>query len=402
MKTNKADKAGLYVHIPFCLRKCLYCDFFSKSGSDENLQKEYVQALIREMEFYGSRQENRIKADTVFLGGGTPSIMKPALTAAVIEALRKNFDIDTEAEITIECNPATLTKEKLEEYRKDGINRLSIGAQSFDDDVLKRLGRVHSSQDIIQTVRMARKAGFGNINIDLMFAVPGLDMNKWKASMNKTLELEPEHLSFYSLEIAEGTPFGEMLRQGILEETPVETDRSMYHWAMETIDRAGYDHYEISNAAAEGRKCRHNMKYWTFGEYMGFGASAHSFMGGVRYSNICDVGRYISSMSNQDMSWGESFSRQEHAAADCTEMYHVNSFEDSASEYVFTALRTKEGVILEDFRERFGSRFWDVYGRQRGELESFVRSGHVISDSRHIALTGMGIDISNRIMAIFV
>ncbi len=381
MKTNKADKAGLYVHIPFCLRKCLYCDFFSKSGSDENLQKEYVQALIREMEFYGSRQENRIKADTVFLGGGTPSIMKPALTAAVIEALRKNFDIDTEAEITIECNPATLTKEKLEEYRKDGINRLSIGAQSFDDDVLKRLGRVHSSQDIIQTMRMARKAGFGNINIDLMFAVPGLDMNKWKASMNKTLEMEPEHLSFYSLEIAEGTPFGEMLRQGILEETPVETDRSMYHWAMETIDRAGYDHYEISNAAAEGRKCRHNMKYWTGGEYLGFGPNASSDFAGKRFTIVRDLQGYINGMKT---------------GGEVLQEIDEIPLRERAGEYLMLRLRTSVGINREEYERKFLLPFDPI----EAALEKDRSFGHAVKgEDGRWRLTPKGYLISNTLIS---
>jgi len=394
--------AGIYVHIPFCLRKCFYCDFYSIASNDPYMRKGYTRALLKEIGFYGAKYGKEFKADSIFFGGGTPSLMEPELMEKILRALKRNFFIAQDSEITLECNPATLTEEKLIKYRKMGINRLSIGAQSFDDDILKKLGRVHNAEDITKTFEMARKTGFDNINLDLMFAVPGQNLTKWKSSLNKALRLKPEHISLYSLEISDNTVFGRMRKAGELKETDVEKDRRMYHTALEIIDKAGYNHYEISNASLKGKECRHNLKYWNLSEYMGLGAGAHSFMKNVRYANIIGVERYSYTMWSQDAASNIRICESDAFGADCVGTGKVNSYMDNVSEYTFTALRTKQGVVFDDFTKRLQNEFWDIYALQRAEFEMFVRDGYAESDGRHIALTRKGIDISNRIMSLFV
>ena len=373
------------MHIPFCLKKCLYCDFYSKACDDAELRRAYTDALLGEIAHYGKKYGKDFKADTIFFGGGTPSLMEPSHIDRIIRALRENFDVAADSEITMECNPATLTEEKLAGYKAAGVNRLSIGSQSFDDEVLAALGRIHRASDIEETVQAARKAGFDNISLDLMFAVPKQGMTKWQASLEKALAIRPENLSFYSLEIAEGTPFGKMHEAGTLEETPIEEDRRMYAFALEQIEAAGYNHYEISNAALPGREARHNLKYWNLSDYLGLGPSAHSYIKGERHSNSADLSGYI-----------------EAGGVGCIAESYINDLEDDMAEYTFTALRTREGVSLDLFKERFGKEFWQVYEDARKEFESFVQGGYAAEDEKHIALTRKGIDISNKIMALFV
>lgn len=394
--------AGIYVHIPFCLRKCHYCDFFSIAADEPHMRKGYTRALLKEIGFYGQKYGKEFKADSIFFGGGTPSLMEPEFMEKILKALKRNFFIAQNSEITVECNPATLTEEKLLEYRRLGVNRLSIGAQSFDDEILRGLGRVHKAGDITETFELARSCGFDNISLDLMFAVPGQNMANWRASVKKALKLNPEHISFYSLEIAEGTVFGRMLEAGQLKETAAERDRRMYHAALEMTEEAGYIHYEISNAAKPGRECRHNLKYWNLSEYMGLGAGAHSFMKDVRYSNVANLEQYTYNMWSQDITSGIRIGESNAFGADCVGAYTLNSFMDNVAEYTFTALRTKRGVVFEDFSRRLKNDFWDIYALQRAEFEMFVKDGFAESDGRHIALTRKGIDISNRIMSLFV
>lgn len=387
---------GIYIHIPFCLKKCFYCDFYSEAADDKDLRALYTGALLADIEFYGKKYgkasgkasgkaPGSFEADTIFFGGGTPSLMEPEHIEAVISALKEKFNVAENAEISMEANPATLSAAKLSGYRKAGVNRLSIGAQSFDDRVLEGLGRVHRACDIAETVAMARQAGFDNINLDLMFAVPNQTMDIWKESLEKIIYIKPEHISFYSLEIAENTPFGRWLEEGKLAETPVAEDRQMYSLGIEMLEAAGYEHYEISNMALSGRECRHNLKYWQMDDYLGLGPSAHSFMEGERFFNVGNVYKYI------EMSPDER-----------VQDIYQNSLDDNASEFVFTALRTKDGVSLEAFKERIGVEFWQHFKDCREEFEKYVLDGYAVCDETHIALTAKGIDISNKIMAIFV
>ncbi|MBR5129568.1 MAG: radical SAM family heme chaperone HemW [Firmicutes bacterium] len=394
--------AGIYIHIPFCLKKCYYCDFFSKAIDDPEIRKVYTKALLKEITFYGKRYGKSFKADSIFFGGGTPSLMEPELIEKIILALKANFDIAEDTEISMECNPATATLEKLKGYKKAGVNRLSIGAQSFKDELLEGLGRLHKTQDTLETVKLARRAGIKNISLDLMFAIPGLGGITWRRTLKAAARLKPTHISFYSLEIAEGTEFGRRVKAGTMRETLVEIDRQMYRDALEILKKKGYEPYEISNAALPGMESRHNLKYWNFEDYLSFGAGAHSFVKGVRYSNIDNIEEYIKLLQRQDFSKENTLGNSQTYAAGCVDNYHINSFEDNVSEYVFTALRTRKGVDFANFENRFKNSFWDIYQTQRMEFEKYVKDGYAVSDNKHIALTEKGINISNKIMALFV
>lgn len=364
-------KLGIYIHIPFCLAKCKYCGFFSNKASEKE-QDDYIDKLIEDMDEYGKTYGDRYTVDSVFIGGGTPSILNPEQVERVFESLKKNFVLEKDPEITIEANPKTLTKEKLTAYKKAGVNRLSIGLQSFDDSVLEILGRAHRAEDFLESYNLARTCGFDNINVDLMFGVPGHSMKVWEDTLEKVVELGPEHISFYSLQIEEGTLFYDMFMSGELEQIDEYTDRAMYHRAVGLLKEAGYCHYEISNCSKNGFQCRHNLKYWSFDEYLGIGQAASSFIEGIRFTEA----PYMD--------------------------YHVNTLEDDMSEFTFTGLRKTCGLDMKEFSHRFGREFWQVYGEQKNSLADFFRQGFLIEEGSILRLSEEGIDISNTIMAEFV
>lgn len=365
-------KLGIYIHIPFCLAKCPYCGFYSHGGTTDTEREEYVKSLIEDIEEYGKVYGEGYLVDTVFIGGGTPSILKPDQTCDIVDAVRAAFNVAEDGEITIESNPKTLSREKLMAYRKAGINRLSIGAQALNDDCLKTLGRVHTVEDFMDNFRMARQCGFDNINVDLMFAIPGHSMEIWEDTLEKVIRLEPEHISFYSLQIEEGTPFYDMFMAGSFDQVSDSMDRAMYHKAISKLKEAGYEHYEISNASKPGRECRHNLKYWSMDEYLGIGMGASSYVDGVRF-----------------------------AEAPVLE-YHENTFMDDASEFVFTGLRKTRGISMSEFEDRFGKSLWQVFGDRKEGLAEFFESGRLIEEDGRLYLSEAGIDISNAIMAEFV
>ena len=267
--TITSNKMGLYLHVPFCRKKCRYCDFLSFECNDDSLLTEYSSALIREIQLRYREWPYRV-VDSIYIGGGTPSIMPAEDMVRILSEVREHFLLDNDCEITIEANPATLTEEKLEAYLNAGINRISIGVQSFDNAILSLLGRIHDKNDAFKAIRMAKKAGFDNINIDLMFGIPGQTMKKWRDTVRQCLFLEPEHISLYSLQLEEGTPLYKMVHtQKLLTELSPETDRTMYHDALQMMESAGYEQYEISNAARPGFESRHNLKYWSYQEYLG-------------------------------------------------------------------------------------------------------------------------------------
>lgn len=401
---------GIYIHIPFCLRKCPYCDFYSVAEAQtDRLKERFVKALCSEIEDAGrtygkgAKAGKQRQADTVYFGGGTPSLLTPDGMREIMEAVRKSFDIAENPEFSMECNPATASMEKLAAYRSAGINRLSIGAQSFDDGILKTLGRLHNSDDTVRTVEEARKAGFDNISLDLMFAIPGQTEKIWEETLRRAMELKPQHISFYSLEFMEGTPFTRRLEKGIIRETDAEADRLMYEGGLEILRQYGFMQYEISNAAAgEEYICRHNMKYWSLEEYLGFGPSAHSYLTGwegrgIRFSNPCSLEKYIKAWENS----GEGLTEAE--ACRAAAAFCENSLADDVSEYVFTGLRKNRGIDLEDFKERFGEGLWDFYDEDvRQEFHEYVQGGFAEETEGCIRLTVKGMNISNRIMALFV
>ncbi len=405
----------LYIHIPFCARKCSYCDFLS-FAAPERVYREYMDKLIEEICGQGPNfQEYRVS--TIFVGGGTPSILPADLIMELFATLSENFDIALDAEVTLEANPGTLTMEKLEVYRQSGINRLSIGLQSADDKELKYLGRIHSYDSFLKSYQRARQAGFKNINVDLMSALPGQDVHSWRTTLKKVMMLKPEHISAYSLIIEEGTPFFERFgepecKKGLLSggqqenskkpETASEvaaraavmtlpdlpdedTDREMYHLTKEMMAAQGYERYEISNYAKKGYECRHNTGYWTGVEYLGLGLGASSYTYGYRYHNTEDLQEYLS----LNLYEGGA------AARDIEEL----SLEDKMEEFMFVGLRMMKGVSGSEFLERFGLNMWNVYGDVLKKLE---QQGLIEVEAPMVRLTERGIDVSNVVLSEFL
>jgi len=373
---------GLYIHIPFCVKKCSYCDFVSFEGCEDKLKREYTAELVKEIRRWGRLYDNRFQVDTIFFGGGTPSLIDESLICELIASVRESFPVDSEAEITLEANPGTLSAGKLGAYRSAGVNRLSIGVQSLDDGMLKNLGRIHSVDEFLGNYALARKYGFDNINIDLMFAIPGHSLEIWANTLRKAVELAPEHISFYSLQIEENTRFYNMLKRGEIQQISDALDRKMYHMAIDGLKAAGYNHYEISNACKQGYECRHNLKYWSMENYLGLGLAAHSYIDGLRFSMTQDLQSYIH---------GEKINWQ-----------HKNDLKDDVSEYIFTGMRKTRGISLEDFRQRFGRELFEFYPEQRDLVGQYEQNGWLEVREGFMRFTVKGFDISNRILSEFV
>lgn len=384
----------LYIHIPFCIRKCAYCDFLS-FAAPERAYREYVDKLIEEIHGQSGNFAGYC-VTTVFVGGGTPSVLPAFLIEELFAVLYQCFDIAEDAEITLEANPGTLTMEKLEVYRQSGINRLSLGLQSADDQELRYLGRIHSYDDFLKSYQRARQAGFDNINVDLMSALPGQTVHSWKTTLRKVMMLRPEHISAYSLIIEEGTPFYGRYGQAIpesgesalwsLPNLPDEdTDREMYHLTREIMEAQGYGRYEISNYARPGYECRHNIGYWNGTEYLGLGLGASSYTFDFRYHNTADFKEYLS------LDLYESGS----AARDIKEL----SLEERMEEFMFLGLRMMQGVSGSEFLERFGQNMWNVYSTVLPKLQE---QGLIEVNAPWVRLTELGIDVSNAVLCEFL
>ena len=371
------DSISLYIHIPFCLRKCSYCDFLS--GPQTRGQQElYVQALIREIR---AQQDcpRGTSADTVFFGGGTPSVLSADQILRILQALRETFSILPDAEISLEMNPGTADEEKLRALKKAGINRLSMGVQSMHDEELRLLGRIHTASEAREAFETARAAGFDNINIDLMSALPGQSFETWADSLRQAVEWRPEHISAYSLIIEPGTPFSALYEAGKLPPLPdEETDRKMYHFTGEFLARYGYARYEISNYSLPGRECRHNSGYWTGHPYLGFGIGAASYVKGTRFSNTSDIDVYLKE--------GNNIRRE----------IHTLSQQEKMEEFMFLGLRMTAGVSGAEFALRFGRTLEEVYG---DVIRRHVRQGLLEPAGERYLLTERGTDVSNYVMA---
>ena len=385
MTTNK--NPGIYVHIPFCVRKCNYCAFLS-GASDEALRERYVKVLCEEIRIRARLMSDHAHRvfDTIFFGGGTPSLLSSDQVARIISELKANFNIDDEAEITLESNPATLSMESLKGYRDAGVNRLSMGVQSMDDDILRRLGRIHTAGDVIRDMQNAREAGFDNINLDLMFAVPDSSLDTTISDIEAVTSLGPEHISFYSLQLEEGTAFFKEFEMGKLTEITDEIDRAMYHAGTKLLKEKGYEHYEISNFAKRSYESRHNLKYWEMAPYMGLGLGASSFIYNSRVMNVCSLDEYFNLTGKGLAPYAE---------------VHKNSERDNVAEAVFTGLRKVEGIRYEDVLGSY-EKFWEYYSDVFEEACEYEREGKLIIDEEGMRLTSDGIDISNSIMALFV
>lgn len=380
------DPAGIYVHIPFCVRKCLYCDFPSRPAADPGEITDYFDALYTEIEAWKRADpRDELPADTVFIGGGTPSSVPADYIAGIVERL----PVAEGAEITIEANPGTLDAETLALYRSCGINRISLGVQSFQDSELRSLGRIHDAAAAEKSAAMAREAGFSGLNLDLMFGFPGQTMESWEDTLGRALALRPGHLSFYSLQIEEETPFYDMIRSGQLEQISDELNRAMYHRAIDLLSEQGYTHYEISNAALPGQMCRHNRKYWTMRPYIGMGAAAHSFLQGHRFANPADIRGYINSMEKYRL-------READFGAVLRErLSQPVDREDRMSDFLFTGMRLREGISLEEFYLLFGER---LEARREKEIRGFIHSGDLAIEDGQLCFTRKGLDITNFIL----
>ena len=376
----------LYLHIPFCVRKCEYCDFLSGPASDL-VRSGYVEQLRQEI-LCQSAYYQGYEAVTVFLGGGTPSLLKEGEIAALMDTVHRCFSVSPEAEITIEANPGTVTLEKLQTYRACGINRISIGLQSADDRELKALGRTHTYDDFLKTYQRVRQAGFANVNVDLMSALPGQTMASWKNTMKKTAMLKPEHISAYSLILEEGTPFYEKYHDHPEALPGEDEEREMYYAAKAFLKEQGYERYEISNYARRGYACRHNVGYWTGREYLGLGLGASSYIQGCRFRNEPDLQKY--SRIRMD---GPEADEKLHL-----EMHPLTE-KEQMEEFMFLGLRMMEGVSGSEFLERFGQNMWNVYGDVLKKLEA---NHLIVVESPRVRLSEFGIDISNYVLSEFL
>jgi oxygen-independent coproporphyrinogen-3 oxidase len=372
---------GIYIHIPFCVRKCKYCDFISFPVIDAQMHRLYAEKLAGEISCR-SNAYGGLTVDSIFFGGGTPSLPEPQTLDLILEAVYSRFRVTDDAELTIEANPCTLSREKLSDYRSIGINRLSLGAQSFRREKLEMLGRLHNAADTYNMYEAARAVGFDNINLDLIFGLPCEKMADWMGDLQAAMSLFPEHISFYSLQLEAGTPLFEELNSGELKPLDDELDRLMYHYAIEEFEKAGYCHYEISNAARQGFESRHNLKDWSLEDYLGVGLGAHSYLGGVRYANTESFTDYICGEARCAVLWS-----------------HKNSEADKISEYVFLGLRKTEGIDLERFKQLFGRSFWDIYAH---ETEGLIRRGLLELSGRTLKLTRLGLDLSNQVFSEYV
>ena len=384
------NNPGLYIHIPFCRSKCKYCGFLSGPADEEEMSK-YVEYLRKECALRAKECEGLI-FDTVYFGGGTPTVLSNRQLSTILDDYRKRYQITSNAEITLEANPGTLgnsDKEvlaRLTELRKAGFNRLSMGAQSMNDARLSFIGRIHDSKTVKRDFQLAREAGFDNINLDIIFSIPGETTEDALRDIREIAELSPEHISFYSLQLEEGTPFFEMWENKEFEEVSDEADRETYHRGSALLKELGYEHYEISNFARKGRRSKHNSKYWAMAWYSGQGLGASGYMHGARYANESGMAEWCEAIDSGRLPIAEE---------------HRNSRHDLISEAIFTGLRRVEGISFAEL-EMTRKEVEDYYSDVWAEATSFVKSGHLILDDVGMRLTEQGIDISNRIMALFV
>jgi oxygen-independent coproporphyrinogen III oxidase len=380
-------QTALYVHFPFCLRKCLYCDFNSDALAGAR-PEEYVALLLREMELRQKALPEAAASPTLYFGGGTPSLMSPELVERIIDRAAGRFGLQSGAEVTLEANPGTVSAEKLAGYRSAGVNRLSLGIQSFEDRLLSRLGRVHSVEEALSAYDCARHAGFDNISIDLMHSLPGQSLAQWRGALARAIELAPEHISAYALSVEEGTPFALSFEAGELPLPEEEEAARMFELTGELLSQAGYLHYEISNFALPGRQSRHNNAYWCRDSYLGFGPGAHSFLNrdglGRRWSNACDL-----------VSYCDSIGRGEIPEEDSEEL----TPEAALSESFFLGLRLLSGIDLSILRSRFGAELLEPHLAEVARLET---AGALLREGERVRLAPQAVIVANSVFSRFL
>ena len=369
---------SLYIHIPFCKQKCLYCDFPSYAGK-ENFIDEYISALNKEI----LNKCREYKIISIFIGGGTPSYLDEKNLEILLKTINL-LDFKDNMEFTVECNPGTLNQEKLIIMKKNNVNRLSMGLQSTNNSLLKEIGRIHTFEEFKKNFYEARKAGFENINVDLMFGLPNQSIKDWKSTLEDAVSLNPEHISAYSLIIEEGTCFYNLYNKDKLNLPSEENERNMYLLTKNILSKHGYNQYEISNYAKNGKECFHNKVYWKCNEYLGLGVSASSFVDEKRFKNIDNIKDYIEKIDNNK---------------DVIEDIHINDIKDDMEEFMFMGLRMMEGINIQEFKERFRKDVWDIYN---DAIKNNVKKGLLVIDSEKLYLSPKGIELSNYVMSDFI
>lgn len=376
----KNKEIGIYIHIPFCKQKCYYCDFISYCNKDY-LIEDYIKAVKKEIEM----QNIQSQITTIYIGGGTPSYINSKYIVEIMKEIKEK-NISEEAEITIEVNPGTVTKEKLKQYKECGINRISIGLQSAQNRLLKQIGRIHDIKQFLETYKLAREVGFENINVDLMLGLPNQKIKDLKESLEKIIELQPEHISVYSLIVEDNTVILNKIEKGELQLPDEETERNMYWYVKNTLELNGYKHYEISNFAKENYESKHNMNCWEQKEYIGFGAAAHSYRDITRYSNTENVEEYIKNVRNG------KFERNRI-------IHEVQKEDDKRKEFMLLGLRKIDGIKISEFKNKFGDNPIYLY---RNELNKLSSEKLIIIDEDNIRLTNKGIDLANLVWEQFI
>lgn len=374
---------GIYVHIPFCMQKCKYCDFASFAGCEDDTIKKYIDSLLNEIEYKASTLKNdnfQYMIDTIYIGGGTPSYINASLIKKILDTIYMNFEIKNNAEISIEINPGTITKAKLKTYKNIGINRLSIGLQSGSENILKTLGRIHNYKQYEESIKLAKFMGFTNISSDIMIGIPGQTIYDVEDTLDKLLSLDLTHISVYSLILEDGTEMTRLVNSHKLEPVDDEIERYMYWYAKRRLEENGYNHYEISNFAQPGFECKHNLNCWRQHEYIGFGLSAASYMNNTRFKNLDNLQEYIS--NETENLWKKNIKIEEKQTKN-----------DKMNEYMILGLRTLKGVNLNEFENKFGEKCTDHYSETLNKLSQM---GLINMDyTRYVKLTNRGLDFAN-------
>ena len=374
------NKIGIYVHIPFCKKKCDYCDFISYCGKDDLIEK-YVDSVKKEIDHVKIKSE----ITTIYIGGGTPSYINSKFIVQILEKIKEK-NVAQDAEITIEVNPGTVTQEKLQDYIDCGINRISIGLQTTNDELLKQIGRIHNYEQFLETYKLAKKVGFKNINVDLMLGLPNQRIIDLKESLENVLRLAPKHISVYSLIVEEGTPIANKIKNGKLKLLDDELERNMYWYVKNTLELNGYKHYEISNFAKKGYESKHNMNCWNQMEYVGIGTAAHSYRDITRYSNTEDIKEYIKNVQKGEFEKNRI-------------IHEIQKEEDSKKEFMLLGLRKIDGLKISEFKNKFGDNPIYLY---RNELKKLSDEKLIIIQDDNIRLSNKGIDLANLVWEEFV
>ena len=407
---------GIYIHIPFCQHKCDYCDFVSFSNKQDFIEN-YVEAVKKEINNYFKDKTllETYTVTTIYIGGGTPSYINSKYICEIMHVLEENLKDNMikmeDMEITIEVNPGTVNKEKLEQYRKAKINRLSIGLQSTNNEMLKQIGRIHNYEQFLETYQMAKEVGFENINVDLMIGLPNQTIEDIKRSLKEIVQLNPTHISVYSLIVEEGTVIAQKIENHQLQEMDEELERNMYWYVKNTLELNGYTHYEISNFAKKGKQSKHNLNCWQQKEYIGIGVAAHSYLNDIRYTNISEIEQYTTRMNHlneqivndilklSNNKEKTSLEENEKNIETAYEIEEVQDVEDRKKEYMLLGLRTIEGVSISKFKEKYIDNPLFLF---RKELEKLVEEKLVMIDGDDIRLTNKGLDLANLVWEEFI